>query len=343
LKIYHLIDNSDQINFGIYNAALEPTIFSNHEHYAWAQLGAPINSFSHYKIQLVNDVSLADLGPENSIIVSHGCWMQPSKILLRASKRRIKTIYTPQGMLEPWSLANKKFKKIIYYQLFEKQYAKSATLIRGVSKPETERLKIKFPNSRVIHIPNGAKIQNSIKTFNKPFKVVFLSRLHHKKGLLPLVQAWNKWSPDPDDWQLKIAGPDEGELEKIRPFLGESIDYLGPQFGSDKNKLLASAHFFALPSHSEGFPTSVVEGIGHGLIPLISHGCNFPEVFEQKCGWNIEPTIDQILNTFMHIQEVTIDALQEKSNRSLSLAKNYDLKVISQELDKLYEKLSDEN
>ena len=87
--------------------------------------------------------------------------------------------------------------------------------------------------------------------------------------------------------KLIIVGPDEGELAKILPLISGNIEYKGPLFDSEKSEVLQKAHYYFLPSFSEGFPSSVVEAMSFGAIPVITQGCNFPEVFEQHLGYEI--------------------------------------------------------
>ena len=196
-------------------------------------------------------------------------------------------IYTPHGMLEPWSMEQKAWKKIPYFHLAEKPMARKANLVRAVGKPEWKNLKKHFPAA--MHIPNGI-YRNSLQPERSEangLNFLFLARLHHKKNIMPLVKAWSSSSlVQSSGAKLSIAGTDDGEMEKLLAFLqempGKGIEFLGPVFGKEKEILLADSHFYILPSLSEGFPTSVVEAAGAGLIPLISDGCNFPEILECK-------------------------------------------------------------
>jgi glycosyltransferase involved in cell wall biosynthesis len=62
-----------------------------------------------------------------------------------------------------------------------------------------------------------------------------------------------------------------------------------------------------LPSLSEGFPVSVLESMSYGLIPLISEGCNFNEVFEYKLGERLEPDESQISSVLRSIASRSFD------------------------------------
>src|SRR5207249_4774582 len=80
---------------------------------------------------------------------------------------------------------------------------------------------------------NGFKPAKKVEWETKKKKKIFLfmARLHHKKGVLPLVKAWLH-SPlqNNANYELVIAGPDEDELKKIKPLLAQSDNaiYVGP-------------------------------------------------------------------------------------------------------------------
>lgn len=134
-----------------------------------------------------------------------------------------------------------------------------------------------------------------------------------------------------------MAGPDEGEGGQIRSYFSDNgirnAVVSGPVFGEEKSDLLTSSHFFILPSLSEGFPTSVVEGMGEGLIPLISEGCNFPESFQ--AGLSIDTgtevdTIGKALETASKISQAERDFLSNRC-RKFSVT-NYSIEAVARHL-----------
>jgi len=171
-----------------------------------------------------------------------------------------------------------------------------ADVVRAVGAPEADNLKNHF--SKVTLIANGveATTELPIKAAT-PVIFLFMARLHFKKGPLNLVKAWknSRLNNDPN-FQLLIAGPDEGELAGIQEQIKgtNNIFYVGAIYGEAKIDLLQKAHFYVLPSLSEGFPTSVVEGMMYGQVPVISRGCNFPEVFGQQLGFDSGASMESI-------------------------------------------------
>jgi glycosyltransferase involved in cell wall biosynthesis len=273
---------------------------------------------------------------DNSIIVSHGAWKRPTRFAHKLKCKGFRWIYVPHGMLEPWSLRQGATKKKVYYQLFEGRMVKKADYVRAVSSQEQINLRQKVA-AQLALIHNGIQIPLLPLKDNHPITFLFMARLHHKKGIFQLVCAWAKMMYQ-SSARLVIAGPDEGELEKIKPFLKENIEYRGGVYDADKEALLRASHYYILPSYSEGFPTSVLEAMSFGLIPLISQGCNFPEVFTNDLGFKVEPNVESIAIQLARIGELPFDQKLSRKNHEF-VATHYSEDVIGKKLFNLYKEV----
>lgn len=329
IHIIHLFTDVSKLNFGVWNAALfgETELAEKFQicSYTWScnsGIDDPFPGAPHFRVLQVGEMSAngfsslltREFQKENTILVTHGSWKKPTELGYLAARAGFPWIYTPHGMLEPWSMKQGYLKKLVYFTFFEKRYIRHAAAARAVSKPEYERLagKLKSP---VTFIPNGVMMPSATDKPLKPIVFLFMARLHYKKGILPLVRAWYQTMTDQPQMRLVIAGPDEGELQKIQPFLGGNISYAGAVYHGEKETLLKKAHYYLLPSFSEGFPTSVVEAMSNGCIPLISKGCNFPEVFEKHLGYQAEPDEKELQSLLRSFIEKEVD-----TRRSLEVA-----------------------
>jgi len=269
-------------------------------------------------------------------------------VLLRNGARNLRNKVSSGFMYltECWNpgvCSKKDSKKKVYFRLIEKQLAKTSDYIRAVGSPEYKNLKKSFLNTQLI--PNGVE---SINTQDKDWSAkkksyLFMARLHHKKGVLPLIKAWKKSSlQNNDHYELLIAGPDDGELNQLKSEINNcsNIRYLGAIYGKEKDALLNKSHFYVLASFSEGFPTSVLEGMQYGLIPLISEGCNFPEAFENKLGLELSPNQDDILKTLEMSAKIEPDAAKEMGEKAQSFViENYSLERIAEQQHEVYQAL----
>lgn len=119
--------------------------------------------------------------------------------------------------------------------------------------------------------------------------VLFLGRLHERKGLQLLLPAFAGALQHVPDARLLVAGPDEGMLTVLQAqarglALGERVLFTGLLTGPDRLAALAAADLFALPAEGEGFSMAVLEGLACGLPVLLTPGCHFPEAAEAGAG-----------------------------------------------------------
>jgi glycosyltransferase involved in cell wall biosynthesis len=124
--------------------------------------------------------------------------------------------------------------------------------------------------------------------------MLFLSRLHPKKGVLELIEAWS--SVRPNRWRLVVAGPDEGSyrrtVERRLDALGVrgSVELIGEIDDASKSQLYESVDVFVLPTHSENFGIVVAEALAHGVPVITTTGAPWRELETHNAGWWIELT-----------------------------------------------------
>ncbi len=117
--------------------------------------------------------------------------------------------------------------------------------------------------------------------------ILFMGRLHARKGVDVLVQAF--LAADLPDTTLVLAGPDEGMLPIIAPLLNNKIIVTGYLNHQQRLEALAAASLFVLPAVGEGLPMAVLEAMAAGIPVLLSPGCHLPEVALAGAGMIVEP------------------------------------------------------
>ena len=302
MRIINIIKDIQPIRMGVYMAAtntapalqehygVESEIWYPGEDYGSRFPGVTMVSIPGRSIKALQQlITSRNLDPASDIIVTHSPWSYQSGWGRYLAAKGFRWVFLAHGTFQPTYLAQKWLKKFIYYHLYEKRLLAHVSVIRAISTPEKENLARRFPGKEVVLIPNGCAIPVAEHTVSGKQPVVFLymSRLHHQKHPVQLVQAWCKSSLNNNPhFRLIIAGPDDGELHKLKKVLASTTnaEYAGPVYGPSKENILKATTFFILPSIGEGFPVSVVETAGRGIIPVISEGCNFPELFEQGLG-----------------------------------------------------------
>jgi glycosyltransferase involved in cell wall biosynthesis len=342
IRVINLVDSVAKVNLGIFNAAVITALELQKNHQVESEIWYPANtvegSLPDFKgatpvalkgitiSDLKQNIKDRDLNPATCLIISHGSWRYPSKWGAKFKSMDYKWMHVPHGMLEPWSMLQKALKKKIYFSLVEKPAIRNADVLRAVSSIEGRNLKKDF--SRIIVIPNSVKyLDFQPKNNSDIIHFLFMGRMHAKKGVLPLVKAWIASSlKNNSSAMLHIAGPDEGEAEKIGPLLAgiSNAKYYGGVYGAQKEELLVKAHYFVLPTQSEGFPTAVVEAIMNGTLPIITTGCNFPEMEDKDFCQMITTEEESIKNGLEITFSESVDSRQVKSKAGWEfISKNY--------------------
>lgn len=249
-------------------------------------------------------------GADLDILHTHGLWMYPSVASwcwARRHKRPL--VISPRGMLDPWALGNAAWKKRLAAWLYENRHLHSAACLHALNDAEYHAIRVCGLRNPVAIIPNGIDLPPPATAFVQPEWAVglpfgaramlFLGRLHPKKGLVELLRGWalaRKLEPDlAACWFLIVAGWDEsGHEAGLRSLAAEldlnaSVRFVGPQFGREKEASLARADAFVLPSHSEGLPMAVLEAWAHGLPVLMTPRCNLSEGFERGAAISADP------------------------------------------------------
>ncbi|HEX8546124.1 MAG TPA: glycosyltransferase [Cytophagaceae bacterium] len=351
-RIIHIIDNLQQVNFGIWNAAVATAPYFS-EKKIITELWFPkpdqlpkAESLNHVQMVQLDGSSYAflriiikerNLDPKRDVIITHGTWQYPTKWGKKLKSLGFHWIYTPHGMLEPFDRKRKWLKKMIYFNLFEKTWARKADTVRAVAQPEKNNLLKYFPN--VVHIPNGIDEVSSplISKSIQPIIFLYMARLHAKKGIKELLEAWKQSSLFQDrNYQLIIAGPDDGQKAFVESFISQAgakanMKYVGAIYGEEKIKLLSKSSFYILPSYSEGFPTSVLEAMQFKNVCLITDGCNFPEAILSGVAIHISPEVGALKASLDHIKTFTSSDREELGAKAEAFVlKNYSLKQIAE-------------
>lgn len=238
------------------------------------------------------------------IIHSHGLWIAPNVYAGHAADHGGKPlVVSPRGMLAPEALQFSRIKKKVVWKLWQGPAYRNALLWHATSSQEADNIREFGIDAPIAVIPNGVDLTDQL-ALHAPVKsrrtVLFISRIHPKKGLPFLIQAWEELSKDLPDWQLVIAGPDEAghraALEKtVRQRQISRVSFRGPVYGEVKDALLADADLFVLPTISENFGIAVAEALGAGVPAIVTKGAPWSGLQTQKCGWWVEQGVEPLL------------------------------------------------
>lgn len=284
---------------------------------------------------------------------AHGLYVWTNLWLGGEARRRQKALIChPQGFFDPWILRRSKKKKLLAHWWFENKNFAHTRCWRAVTAKEADQIRRVVGSRAEIHvIPNGIDLAevdlneddhhqaDSISVRKRPRRLLFLSRIHPKKGLDLLVPAWGEISPEFPDWELLIVGPDEAgyqsTVEKMIAQSGcsESCWIHPPVSGGMKRELFRSADLFVLPSHSEGFPMAVLEAAAHRLPVVQTTECNFPELSAAGGAWESQAEQGDLQNVLRSALSSERNELIERGALGRALVRqNYSWESIAKAL-----------
>lgn len=269
------------------------------------------------------DHALESFG-QPDVIHDNGVWLPHNhRLAALAGAQRIPRIISTRGMLEPWAMSHKRWKKAFAWRTYQERDLRRAARLHATAEPEAanlDRLKLGAP---ICTIPNGIGVAPSRPATKsiagRPRIALFLGRIYPVKGLPMLVEAWGRTRPAA--WELQIAGPDEAghrrEVERAVEAAGlqSVVSFLGSLDGPAKAEALLSAELLVLPSHSESFGMAAAEGLAHGLPVLTTTAVPWPELFQRGCGWRVEPTVDAFSEGLRRATACSPAALRDMGDR----------------------------
>ncbi len=247
----------------------------------------------------------------------HGLWESSTAAAARTCRElRIPYVLSAHGMLEPWALRSAHLKKLLYSRLIEHRNVREAACLHALTRNEAIQYRVFGAHSPIAVIPNGVNLpahSNAELFFNRFPELrgkrilLFLARLHPKKGLDRLIESWRSIAASWPDAHLVVAGPDfEGTRARLktvirREQLQGAITFAGMLRGEEKWSALSAAECFILPSYSEGLSVSVLEALGMGLPVIVTDACNMPEVEENRCGWQVSVSGDSLVKALQEL------------------------------------------
>ena len=265
------------------------------------------------------------------------------KLNLLALRLKKKIIIHPLGFYEPWSLNQKKIKKLFAWNLYQKQLLLRANLIHCASNEEKKSLLNLHKKFKTIVLPFGIEdsfVKKKIKKkLNK--RALFFSRLHEKKGLSDLIDIWQDINNE--DWSLDIVG--DGENKKyyknmIVSKINSKIKLLKPIYNNyEKTKLFNKYDLFILPTKNENFGISILESLSRGLPVLTTKNTPWHSIKKYNAGWIIKKTYPELKLTLIKIFKMRNDEFFIKSKNAIRLASKFKWSKIFTEYIKVYKNL----
>ena len=280
------------------------------------------------------------------IIHINGCWkLRLVFFFILAKIFSIKIIISPHGMMDPFSLNQKKLKKKLALFIYQKFIFENSDLIIVNSEIEKKNfLKITNNISKIIIIPHGVHFEKNFKFFQnkkKNLKFVFFSRIHKSKNLHTLIKIWKN-----DHFFNKLDLDIYGEIIDKSYFcnLGieysKNIKYKGP-LNKNIQKCLSKYDVFIHPSNSENFGLVIFESLSSGLFLVLNRNLKKESLENKKFAKNINFNSEELKKTIKYTlkNKNKIKSFLYKKKSFNYVKKNFNWDKISNDYFENYKKL----
>lgn len=287
----------------------------------------------------------------NTIVHVHNSWNYIPFLAYTVCKMKsIPLVVSVRGSMYPWSLKQSKWKKKISWIMFQRKVLESASFVHVTEPNEMKAVRALGVKNSIALIPNGIEVferdveqqeETSIQiqlNENRRY-MLFMSRIHPKKGLDLLFDAWVPLANKYADWDLLLAGPVEDKayfkliVDKVgKGALRDRVHFLGAIEGREKRSIFKISELFVLPSHTENFGIVIAEALNNGLPVITTNGTPWKEIEDYDCGWYIAPSVSGLNMALREAFELSTENLATKGKRSSKFIRNYDWKLQAEKM-----------
>jgi glycosyltransferase involved in cell wall biosynthesis len=236
------------------------------------------------------------------ILHNHSLWMMPNVYAGRVSQRgRPPLMVSPRGTLSAWALQRSRLRKKFFWHWFQEAAVRAAACFHATAPSEAEDIRRLGFRQPICIIPNGIDVPALAPKSPDPRRqLLFLGRLHPKKGVDILLRAWKVVARRFPDWELRIAGPDQdGHAAAMRALAAQlqldRVVFVGPLYGAQKLDAYRQASLFVLPTHSENFGLTVGEALAAGTPVIVTRGAPWQQLSDHGAGWWIEIGLEPLI------------------------------------------------
>lgn len=289
--------------------------------------------------------ALAQMEPGKTVIHSHGLWLTPNVYPAWAARRTgIATVLSPRGMLGPEALAFSSRKKALFWRLLQGSAVRRTSCLHATSPAEMAEIRAFGILNPVAVIPNGVELLAPRSHAEaKERTVLALGRVHPKKGLPTLIQAWASLPVMVrQGWRLRIVGPSEighgDELRALVRTLGlTSVVIEGAVVGEAKARAYGDADLFVLPTLNENFAMTVAEALAAGVPVISTKGAPWAGLEPAGAGWWIDHGPESLASALAQAMALPTGLLQAMGARGRNwMERDFSWERIAREMVQVY-------
>lgn len=269
------------------------------------------------------------------IIHAHTVWGLATRTLSKLQPN-CPYIVSVHGMLEPWTMDQQRWRRRIAWYAWVGNVLRRANCLHALCDAEKQSFRRQGLVNPVAIIPNGIDLPQR-SAYNAAGPIVFLGRIHPKKGIRELLHAWEDGMP-----QLDIAGWDDGGHEQeLRELLAEkqltNVRFIGSAYGEEKSKLLRGASAIILASHSEGLPMAILEGWSYGVPVIMTDECHLPDGFAANAALRITTDPESIRSVVQRFASLDVAEKSAIGDNGRSLVeRKFTWETIAEQFNSVY-------
>lgn len=285
---------------------------------AWPQ--APLTQALRWSPELSR--ALDDAAQTADVVHNHGLWLLPNYYAARSAMGAgTPLVVSPRGMLAPAALRFSPMRKRLFWAAFQRRALADAACLHATSEQELRELRDLGFRNPIAVIPNGVALPPiQDRSPNESFSVLYLGRLHPKKGLDRLFEAWARVEPVRPRWRLLVVGQDEGghaaELRSLADRLRlQRVSVLPPVYGAERDAIYARSDLFVLPTLNENFGMTVAEALAAGTPVVTTKGAPWSALEANGCGWWIDQGVQPLASSLLHATSLPRAELAQMGQR----------------------------
>lgn len=279
------------------------------------------------------------------------CWTPDCAMIQRlAQKRGYKVVLTPHGMLEPWIIKRHYWtRKVPALWLYQKAAVQRADCVQATAESERDNLlKLGYnSNIKVVRLGIDAESIEMKRSWKKSRQILFLSRVHVKKGINFLVEAADVLRNELQGYKILVAG--EGDADYVEAMkrmicdrgLQDIVQLIGGVYGDEKWRLFQTSDFFVLPTHSENFGLAIAESLASGTPVITTVGTPWSDLNSSEAGAWIEIGTEPLVETLRRFLSLSEDELETMGRNGRKLIETkYSAHVMAEQMMEVYKENS---
>ena len=278
------------------------------------------------------------------------CWTPDCAMIQQlAQKRGYKVVLTPHGMLEPWIIKRHYWtRKVPALWLYQKAAVQRADCVQATAESERDNLlKLGYnSNIKVVRLGIDAESIEMKRSWKKSRQILFLSRVHVKKGINFLVEAADVLRNELQGYKILVAG--EGDADYVEAMkrmicdrgLQDIVQLIGGVYGDEKWRLFQTSDFFVLPTHSENFGLAIAESLASGTPVITTVGTPWSDLNSSEAGAWIEIGTEPLVETlrrFLGLSEGELETMGRNGRKLIET--KYSAHVMAEQMMEVYKGL----